>query len=84
MNQSILFPDAERWDEARQAIIFPAQVNGFQVECLVSLDWLRRKYDAQTAAECLASFRLHRWDIEDLMEQCIKHHDDFDGGYWLS
>lgn len=36
MNQSILFPDLQHWDEAKQAVVFFAQQNGALIECLVA------------------------------------------------
>ncbi len=42
MNQSILFPDIQDWDEASQSITFPAQKSGALIECVLSIEELSR------------------------------------------
>ena len=37
MNQSILFPDLQSWDEKKQIVMFPAQQSGALIECVVTL-----------------------------------------------
>lgn len=85
MNQAIAFPELEQWDAAGQQVCFPALVNGFRVQCRVSASWLQQHFapDGQVP-DCLALFRQYRWDIEELMEQCIRQEDGQDGNYALS
>jgi len=40
MNQSILFPDIQDWDEENQSITFPAQQSGALIECVMSIEEL--------------------------------------------
>ncbi|OCQ52179.1 hypothetical protein Ppb6_02587 [Photorhabdus australis subsp. thailandensis] len=44
MNQSILFPDREEWNEQEQIVIFPALVNGLLVQCVISAKDLLHRY----------------------------------------
>lgn len=85
MNQAILFPDREAWDEARQCICFPALVNGFQVNCALSAGSLAHRFGGDAPLHWLESFRLHRWDLEDEAEQAIcDGEQDSQGWVWLS
>ncbi|MDG2932494.1 DUF1488 family protein, partial [Vibrio parahaemolyticus] len=36
MNQSILFPDIQSWDEVSQSVNFSAQQSGALIECFVT------------------------------------------------
>lgn len=74
MNQSILFPDRQHWDEELQAVVFPAQQAGALIECLVSADKLMQLSgqtikDAQHAIEL---FDALRFELEDLAEEQIE------------
>jgi len=85
MNQAIQFPDSEMWDSARQAICFPALVNGFQVTCAISGQRVASRFGGNTPEEWLAQFRIHRWDLEEeAEEEILQSDDDADGWYWLS
>lgn len=52
MNQSILFPDMQSWDEVSQSVNFAAQQSGALIECFVTKQkvrkviWLRVRYGA--------------------------------------
>lgn len=85
MNQAILFPDREEWDEEKQCIYFPALVGGFQVNCALSAESLVRRFGGDTPFSWLESFRLHRWDLEEEAEQAINDQQEDDQGWiWLS
>ncbi|MGL4723126.1 MAG: DUF1488 domain-containing protein [Scandinavium sp.] len=85
MNQTILFPDREEWDERRQCIFFPALVSGFQMQCALSAESLERRFGRGTPAHWLESFRQHRWDLEEEAEEAIREQrEDDQGWFWLS
>lgn len=84
MNQAIQFPDREVWDEERQAIRFPALVQGFQVECAISSLAIASRFGGNGAEEWLSLFREHRWDLEEEAEGLIESEQEGDQGwYWL-
>ncbi|CAH0541894.1 DUF1488 domain-containing protein [Vibrio marisflavi] len=77
MNQSIIFPDEQRWDEALEAIVFPVQVSGMLVECIAKSQVLSKLSgekieSAQQAIEC---FKQVRFDVEELAEQAIEEEE---------
>lgn len=74
MNQSILFPDSERWNEEQQCIVFPAQQSGMLIECLVSLEKLSTisGQALRSGDEALQQFRALRFDLEELAEELIE------------
>lgn len=83
MNQAILFPDREWWDESANAICFPALVNGFQILCAIDGELLIRRFGKDK--EVIESFRQHRWDLEEEAEAAIKaEKEDTQGWIWLS
>ncbi|NUU65555.1 DUF1488 domain-containing protein [Enterobacteriaceae bacterium BIT-l23] len=83
MNQSIQFPDRETWDEARQAVCFPALVGGMQLTCAIRGATLAARYG--NVDEPLALFRTRRWDLEEEAEQRIQDQEEDESGWlWLS
>ncbi len=73
MNQSILFPDIQSWDEELSAVKFPAQQSGALIECVASLSYLSQFGEQVTNAEqALAVFNANRFEIEELAEQLIE------------
>ncbi|CCG88788.1 DUF1488 domain-containing protein [Erwinia piriflorinigrans] len=83
MNQAIQFPEREWWDEARQAVCFSAQANGFQLTCAINGEELLRRFHKE--GDALACFRLNRWELEELAERAIQHQQEDDQGWvWLS
>lgn len=85
MNQTIQFPDVEKWDEELGAVCFPALAGGFQVNCAVSGEILKQRYGGETSSEWLDLFRQHRWDLEEELEPLIADGlDDDHGWFWLS
>jgi hypothetical protein len=85
VNQAVLFPDSESWDETLQCICFPALVSGFQVNCALSAESLAHRFGGDAPVQWLASFRLHRWDLEEDAEQAIREQkEDGQGWFWLS
>ncbi len=74
MNQSILFPDLQEWNEALQAVVFPAQQSGALIECVVSLSRLKQlsHRDDLTAEQALDCFSELRFDLEELAEEAIE------------
>lgn len=81
MNQAIQFPDRQHWDEKLQAVCFPALVNGFQVQCAVTLEQLSLLGEG-SEEDPLAIFGALRWDLEDLAEQRILD-EDYDASGWI-
>jgi len=85
VNQAILFPDREEWDDARQSICFPALVGGFQVNCALTGEALAYRFGDDTPEYWLESFRRHRWDLEEEAEKAIREQQEDDQGWiWLS
>ncbi|MGU3416555.1 DUF1488 domain-containing protein [Enterobacteriaceae bacterium C23F] len=85
MNQAILFPDREEWDDARQCLFFPALVGGFQVYCALSAEGLAHRFGGDAPDYWLKTFRQHRWDLEEEAEQAIREQQEDDQGWiWLS
>lgn len=83
MNQNIIFPDLQDWDDASQQIIFPAQVMGANIKCRVSLSRLTKLHGEELTGETqvLEAFEISRFDIEDYIEELIEQEKfDEDGG----
>ena len=72
MNQAIQFPDREEWDENKKCVCFPALVNGMQLTCAISGESLAYRFTGDTPEQWLASFRQHRWDLEEEAEKLIQ------------
>ncbi len=79
MNQSILFPDLQDWDQQTQAVIFPVQVQGANIECRISLNKLIQlssttfeQDSGELEANVLAAFDECRFDIEEQVEMLIE------------
>lgn len=74
MNQSILFPDIQSWDEEKQAIVFPAQQSGALIQCLVNTAELEKLSGQQIEGEqqALTVFSQYRFDLEELAEELIE------------
>ncbi|MDK1254960.1 DUF1488 domain-containing protein [Cronobacter dublinensis] len=85
MNQAIQFSDREHWDEQRQAVCFPALVNGLVLTCAIPQSVLVARFSGESPDEWLAAFRDHRWDLEEDAEQLIAaQQEDAQGWVWLS
>ncbi len=82
MNQAIQFPDREAWNEDDRMIYFPVLIGGFQRECRISAAQVQARFGGTEADTLLASFREHRWDIEDLFEELVLNEQDDDLGYY--
>ncbi len=83
MNQAIHFPEREEWNEQRQVVCFPAQVNGLNLTCAIPALVLIAAYGND--ATPLDLFRAHRWDIEERAEALILQQQENDQGWvWLS
>ena len=77
MNQSILFPDIQSWDEDKQAVLFSAQQAGALIQCLVSITGLE-KLSGQTVGneqQALEVFSQYRFDLEELAEELIEEEE---------
>ena len=74
MNQSILFPDLQSWNEEKQVITFPAQQSGALIECYIPLAKLAQLAggDIANGEEALQQFKILRFDIEELAEELIE------------
>lgn len=82
MNQAIQFPDREHWDESKQAVCFPALVNGMQLMCAIKGETLSHRFGNATP---LAMFRENRWDLEEEASDLIRDQREDDQGWvWLS
>ncbi|PWI31834.1 DUF1488 domain-containing protein [Vibrio albus] len=77
MNQSILFPDIQDWNEEKQVIIFPAQQAGALIECVISLGKLTQLAGKEISSgeEALQQFNVLRFDIEELAEERIEEEE---------
>lgn len=85
MNQAILFPEREQWDDLHHAVCFPALVNGFQVTCAISGETVASRYGGNSAQAWLRAFQMHRWDIEEEVLVSIRdEQEDDQGWYWVS
>ena len=79
MNQSIIFPDLQDWQHASQSVVFPAQQQGANIECRISLAKLvalsgtnLAATDLNIATQVLAVFEDYRFDIEEMVEALIE------------
>ena len=84
MNQSILFPDIQSWDEDKQAVLFSAQHAGALIQCLVSKTELE-KLSGQTVEneqQALEVFFQYRFDLEELAEELIED-EEFNSQGWI-
>jgi len=82
VNQAIHFPDREIWDEDKQAVCFPALVNGVQLMCAIKSESLIRRFGG---AAPLAVFRDNRWDLEEEASDLIRDQQEDDQGWiWFS
>lgn len=85
MNQAIQFPDRELWDESKQAVCFPALVNGMQLMCAINKETLRARFGGEAPAQWLDLFRENRWDLEEEASDLIRdQQEDNQGWLWLS
>ncbi|BDH44375.1 hypothetical protein TUM12370_04190 [Salmonella enterica subsp. enterica serovar Choleraesuis] len=83
MNQAIQFPDREWWDDAQQAVCFPALVHGMQCTCAIRVSVLQERFGE--SLEPLDLFRANRWDLEEEAQHCIEcQAEDSQGWFWLS
>lgn len=83
MNQSILFPDLQHWDDTQKRICFIAQQQGMNIKCYISAAKLRQLNDfskqpsVDEAAAMLALFDAVRFDAEEMAENLIEA-EEFD------
>ena len=80
MNQAIQFPDREEWNESKKCVCFPALVNGMQLTCAITGESLANRFAGDTPEQWLASFRQHRWDLEEEAENLIQEQSEDDQG----
>ena len=74
MNQSILFPDIQSWDETCQIVTFPAQSQGALIECIVTKDYLETLSGSTLTNEddVINVFTQFRFDLEEQAEMSIE------------
>lgn len=74
MNQSILFPDIQSWDESSQSVNFPAQQSGALIECYVTKQKLSKMsgLDIEDEQEAVEAFLALRFDLEEMVEELIE------------
>ncbi len=88
MNQSILFPELQYWDEENKRICFIAQLQGMNIKCYITAEKLVKLSDSglndfspqpnsDEAAAMLALFDAVRFDAEEMAEELIEA-EDFD------
>lgn len=77
MNQSVLFPDLQSWDADKQQMVFPVQVEGRTLFCVIGLEKLAALagVDSVDADSVLEVFAQCRFDIEDLAEQKLANEE---------
>ncbi|MCE0493683.1 DUF1488 domain-containing protein [Vibrio salinus] len=77
MNQSILFPDVQCWDDQAQVVIFPAQCQGALIDCMVDRLYLERISGKVLADESsvLSAFSKFRFDIEEEAQALIEEEE---------
>ena len=70
MNQSILFPELQKWQEYKSVVTFPAQQLGHTIDCLISIESLAKLKGDLIKGEnnALQTFSEYRFDIEELIE----------------
>ncbi|WP_039987195.1 DUF1488 family protein [Vibrio owensii] len=74
MNQSILFPDMQSWDEASQSVNFAAQQSGALIECYVRKQKLEKLSGSliETEQAAIKVFTDYRFDLEEIAEELIE------------
>ncbi|CAH1525367.1 MULTISPECIES: DUF1488 family protein [Vibrio] len=74
MNQSILFPDMQSWDEASQSVNFAAQQSGALIECYVTKQKLEKLGGSliETEQAAIKVFTDYRFDLEEIAEELIE------------
>ncbi|ELP3329269.1 DUF1488 domain-containing protein [Vibrio alginolyticus] len=74
MNQSILFPDIQSWDEVSQSINFSAQQSGAQIVCFVTKQKLEKLSGSliETEQAAIKVFTDYRFDLEEMAEELIE------------
>lgn len=74
MNQSILFPDMQSWDEASQSVNFAAQQSGALIECYVTKQKLEKLRGSliETEQAAIKVFTDYRFDLEEIAEELIE------------
>ena len=82
MNQAIHFPEREIWDEDKQAVCFPALVNGVELMCAIKSEVLLRRFGGAVPLEV---FKDNRWDLEEEASDLIREQQENDQGWiWFS
>ncbi|EHK9548604.1 MULTISPECIES: DUF1488 domain-containing protein [Vibrio] len=74
MNQSILFPDIQSWDEVSQSVNFSAQQSGALIECFVTKQKLEKLSGSliETEQAAIKVFTGYRFDLEEMAEELIE------------
>ncbi len=82
MNQSILFPDIQTWDEEKQAVSFPAQQSGALIECFIRKTELEKisGITIEEGQQALDTFSQYRFELEELAEELIEEEEFNDLG----
>ncbi len=83
MNQSILFPDIQSWDELSQSVCFPAQHSGALIECYVTKTKLVKisGLEIENKQQAVAAFIASRFDLEEIAEELIEDEAFDDEGH---
>ncbi|EJN8561766.1 DUF1488 domain-containing protein [Vibrio alginolyticus] len=83
MNQSILFPDIQSWDEVSQSVNFSAQQSGALIECFVTKQKLEKLSGSliETEQAAIKVFTDYRFDLEEMAEELIEDEAFNDEGH---
>ncbi|MBE3657668.1 transcriptional regulator [Vibrio navarrensis] len=83
MNQAILFPDIQSWDEKRQVVQFAAQQSGALIQCFVEKAKLEQLTMTTIAnqEQALSVFAQCRFDLEEIAEELIEEEAFDDEGH---
>lgn len=72
MNQSIQFPDRERWSAEENCVFFPVMVNGMLHDCQITQYELLKRFGK---GDGLLLFKQYRWDIEEEFEELVTNYE---------
>ncbi|MBE3653905.1 DUF1488 domain-containing protein [Vibrio navarrensis] len=83
MNQAILFPNIQSWDEKRQVVQFAAQQSGALIQCFVEKAKLEQLTMTTIAnqEQALSVFAQCRFDLEEIAEELIEEEAFDDEGH---
>lgn len=74
MNQSIIFPDLQEWNQQKRVVEFPAQQAGSLIVCSICIEKLATLSGNMniTVENVIEVFLQYRFDIEEIAEEMIE------------